>query len=400
MTDYTAYDQGLPCRNPACASHGQSHPNCKCYAGGHRSGYSEYAHGGHVEGCPHYAEGGDVQSPPQDDLPNTLGMHAADSGLLGMLTRTGHSRLSDPDAHHAKIHAFQRNGEESFHGHPLASGVSKKHLEPIMQRLGPIMNTQDSHPDGTASAISYLHSAMKGHDALDSHMGKTFGSEKLDVGDDKESTEELKNHLEDLQENPSKMLDIGGHLGALLPEHATHLAAQSAIAVNYLQSLKPKTQQLAPLDTKESVDKMAEAAYTRQVSLAQHPLKTLSFVKNGTLLPADITTIQTIYPGLYKSMINKAGEQLIEAKTKGKEIPYKQKQSLSLLLGQPLDFTQSQPAMAAILMANAPSGIHAETPQKKGDTSKATGVELKQINKVDEMFETPLEARQINRNKH
>lgn len=40
-----AYNAGLPCLNPHCKSHGQPHPNCRCYSGG-----EAYAKGGYVEG--------------------------------------------------------------------------------------------------------------------------------------------------------------------------------------------------------------------------------------------------------------------------------------------------------------------------------------------------------------
>src|ERR1035437_942684 len=61
--DNYAYDAGLVCQNSACKSHGQSHPNCKCY--------SEHAEGGeasfcsqerpHESGCQYFTEGGDTQ---------------------------------------------------------------------------------------------------------------------------------------------------------------------------------------------------------------------------------------------------------------------------------------------------------------------------------------------------
>lgn len=61
----------LPCLNPSCKSHGQPHPNCRCYG--------QMAEGGEVEsfcskdrphkpGCEYFAEGGAV--PDFDSLPN------------------------------------------------------------------------------------------------------------------------------------------------------------------------------------------------------------------------------------------------------------------------------------------------------------------------------------------
>src|ERR1700728_1671301 len=112
MTDYFAYDKGLPCRNPHCKSHGKPHPNCKCYGQGATSQaiVERYASGGKVEsycsrnqphqrGCEYYAEGGEISAPPQP-LPQfaenssvTLGHAAADQGLLGLLRDIGHPKM-------------------------------------------------------------------------------------------------------------------------------------------------------------------------------------------------------------------------------------------------------------------------------------------------------------------
>lgn len=76
MTTYYAYDNGLPCRNPACKSHGQPHPNCKCYAfkaeGGEAKSICE-AMQPHEKGCEYYADGGDTIDPSQVtvDSPDT-----------------------------------------------------------------------------------------------------------------------------------------------------------------------------------------------------------------------------------------------------------------------------------------------------------------------------------------
>ncbi len=62
-----AYDAGLPCLNPNCKSHGQPHPNCRCYSsaghfaeGGEVSKLRYCAQGQpHMDGC-EYAHGGRV----------------------------------------------------------------------------------------------------------------------------------------------------------------------------------------------------------------------------------------------------------------------------------------------------------------------------------------------------
>lgn len=413
MTSYAAYDQGLPCRNKQCHSYGEPHPNCRCYSGGNEN----YASGGsvcalnlpHDPGCALYAGGGPVQSQmvqqQPDNIPNAIGMAGVSQGLLSLLTQTGHAKLADPDSHIQKIHDLQNTPDDmatTIHEHPLAAGASKKNLIPIMQRLGnPILNGHP-HPEGLRSSIDYLNSSIKGEGELDHHMGKLLGTPKASdrIEENEGAREKLKTHLEDLKEHPEKMLNIGGSLGHYLPDHSASLAYHSAQATQYLDGLKPQTQQLAPLDTAESVDKMAQASYDRQLDIAEKPLLALQHLKDGTLIPQDLTTVQTIYPGLYQSMVKKATEALVNAKTKETEIPYKQKMTLSMLLGQPLDFTQSSMAAQAIIASAIPQQqAQAQKPMKSSHSkSGATAATLKQIDKVDELYQTPLEARQINRN--
>lgn len=61
----TSYDQGLPCLNPNCKSHGRPHPNCRCYGrmaeGGKVVNLRYCAHGkGHQPDCEYFKDGGEV----------------------------------------------------------------------------------------------------------------------------------------------------------------------------------------------------------------------------------------------------------------------------------------------------------------------------------------------------
>lgn len=74
----TPYDLNLPCLNPQCKSHGQPHPNCRCY------GFSEGGEVGHFcsegrshkEDCEYYAGGGKVE----EKLPSFDEMKAMQEG--------------------------------------------------------------------------------------------------------------------------------------------------------------------------------------------------------------------------------------------------------------------------------------------------------------------------------
>lgn len=427
-----------PCINPSCKSYGKYHPNCLCYAGpgGTSLENSRFAKGGmihekfcsknqkHNSNCEYFDNGGDVQSVPQgtglpqfhDDPLDTVNHVGADQGLLGLLKSIGFPNLQDPDKHvqtlqdaknaytgletkgaGSKLGSNIKSGDydgasETMSGHPLIGSISKKNLSPVLQRLSHPLMSQEPNPHGFRSGAEYLDSSIKGQSKLDKHMDKLFGKEsfpdKADV--DPKTREELKEHLESLQMNPSKMLEIGGKLGHYLPEHGVAVAAHSAQAISYLNSLKPTRSLNRPLDSMAPMGKMAEARYHRALDIAQKPLSVLHAAKDGTLNSLDIKTLSIVYPRLHQAMITKAGEKLIEAKTEGIEIPYKQKMGLSRLLGQPLDSSMTPQGMQAIIHSAGPQQMANQMVKQK----KASGVELNQINKVNSMSETPLQARQ------
>ena len=361
----------------------------------------------HLKGCEHYAEGGEIE---QDPLPQpahpsvALGHAAVNHGLLGLLKSAGHAKMADPEKHHktldkAKEHLSMNNVDkavDTLHNHPLAGSVGRENLKQIVGRLAQPMLSQDSSPASLRSSIDYLHSAIKGHDSLDSHVGKLIGDDKMQLEPDEKSREMLKSQLEEFREDPSKMLEIGGTLGHYLPDHGAQLGATAAQANNYLEALRPKTTQRNSLDEPSPPDAGEVSKWNRHLDIAQNPLMVLKHAKEGTLLPRDITTLQTLYPTLHRSMVDKVGEALINAKTKKVEIPYRQKQGLSMLLGQPLDSTMTPGSMQAIIASAGPQQMdNQQQPQKK--SQKVTGPQLKTIDKVDTMYETPLQQLQMDK---
>eukprot|EP00697_Spironema_sp_BW2_P008889 gnl/Spiro4/2361_TR1138_c0_g1_i1.p1 gnl/Spiro4/2361_TR1138_c0_g1~~gnl/Spiro4/2361_TR1138_c0_g1_i1.p1 ORF type:complete len:422 (+),score=-43.11 gnl/Spiro4/2361_TR1138_c0_g1_i1:69-1334(+) len=418
--DTFAYDHGLPCRNPNCRSHGRPHPNCKCYSGGGED-QGHLAHGGqvhfcatgmpHKQGCIYYADGGETIAPvrapqiaPPEDPNIALGHSAVEHGLLGLLQDVGRPNLSNPEGHKktfekAKEHLEKGNhgkAADVLHGTPLVGSMGRGHVKDSLSRLhGPIMAQQDD-AEGMRAAHDYLNSAIKGHNSVKTHMDSLLGrKDKHPIEADEDGRVVLKKHLEELNETPENLLDIGGKLGHYMPDHAPVLAATSATAVDYLNSIKPKSSQMSPLDQVMKPSKLAESSYDRQLDIAQKPLMILQHVKDGTIIPQDITTLSTIYPGLYKTLQTKASEALINAKDKDIEIPYRQKMGLSALLGQPLESTQSPLIMQSIMKIQGAQQAENQTKQPKN--KKATQVELNQINKTDELYATPLQAREMDR---
>lgn len=342
------------CRNKNCKSFGKSHPNCHCGAPSfsRQSKNLEYAKGGevhycstlgnHNEKCEHFADGGQIEE--NTKLSHEPGLSidhvAAEHGLHHLLSKTGHSKSENKNKH----------SEE------------------------------------------YMDHSKKGHKKTKHHMGSMHDKKYEAIEPKKESIGSLKSHLDSIHENPSKTLDVGGSLGQVFPDHAAELAAKTAVVADYFQSIKPLKQQNRPLDDPSPIDKIAESNYNRQLGLAEHPLSILSHVRSGTVLPSDLVTLNTIYPKLAKSMKEKAMDSFVESQSKGENLSYKHKMGLSAFLGVPLDSTMTQAFMSAIIQSQTEQ---MPTQQVGKNPSKATGVELKQINKVNALYETPLEARQI-----
>lgn len=372
----------------------------------------------HKPGCEYFKEGGEVSITPQNrmaDPSTTLGHAAVSHGLLGLVKDVGRARLSNSEKHAAFIeqtraqenelgnHLAARNHEGAaaeMHGNPIVGSASKNNLKHVMEQLGPSMMLNEANPEALKSSADYLNSAISGHDVLKSESKKIFGKRKSadEIKPDKNERESLKSHLTMFQEDPAQMFQVAGNLGHYMPEHATAIGAAAATAAKYLGSLKPQQPQAGPMDDPVPPDKSEMAAYNRQVDIAQKPHLLFQHVSDGTLLPQDVLTVQTIFPALYKSMIDKANDSLIEAKTKGVQIPYKQRQAMSLLIGQPLDATMTPDSMQAII-ASAGLQQAANQIQKAKEQNGTSAVQMNAIEKTDKLYETPLEARQINKNR-
>lgn len=338
------------CINTDCASYGRPHPNCVCYGPLSQAG-TFYAHGGqvcggpHKEDCIHFADGGTIAENKQihHNPADTLAHVALHHGLIGVLTKTGKSKSDN-------IHKA----------------------------------TED-----------YIDHAKRGHKSMHGHMENLFTTHRIEP--DKKSREDLKKHLHDLNLHPEKMLNVGGNLN--LPGHDAQLGALTGTAVNHFNAIKPKQAKSHPLDELTPVDKREESVFDRHLDLANNPALILQHVKDGMLLPSDISTLRALYPSLHEKMKEKGFEALVGAKEKGIEIPYKMKQSLGLLMGQDLDSTMSQSSMQAIIQSAGPQQMQNQqknTPSPK----KASGAELKQINRVTDMSATSLQDREIDKSKH
>jgi hypothetical protein len=300
----------------------------------------------HHPDCEHFADGGmirenqEIENNPDLSIDHSVLAH----GLLHLLTKAGHTRSEDPE----------RPAEDHIH----AVRTGRKDLESKSEHI-----------------LDLTHE----------HKIKT----------DPKRVESLREHLEDLRLNPQKLLDIGGDLGGSMPDHAAALAAKGAQVMNHFEMIKPKPSQLSPLSPVIPPSSMEEARYRRQLGIAEDPSSIYQSVKEGRLQPEDLNTVRALYPKLLGKMQEHLTGAIVNAKTQEKPIAHKQRMGLGMVLGQPLGFIDSPQAAQAIIKANGTPQQPAPPPIGKGKKTGATAQTQKTIDKVNDLYETPLEASQI-----
>lgn len=292
-------------------------------------------------------------------------------------------------------------GLGSIIGHPLVGAwAGERILSPVFSVLAKPFAENAINSEAMKSSIDYAANVAKGDRTLTNATKNIFkaGAEILpeNLMPKEESREKLKKSLNSMNENPQNMFNVGGNIGHYLPGHAAAAGAMATTAQNYFNNLKPKQSILSPLDEKPPIDKMQEAKYNRALDIAQQPLMSLQHVKNGTLQPVDVQTLNTIYPNLHSKIVNNLNESLIAAKAQNIQIPYAQRQAMSMLMATPLDSTMTPQAAQAIMMsANVQQSLNPAAGKSKNH--KASGTELTQINKVNSLYATASEQRQINK---
>lgn len=372
MVERWNVDHGIPCRNPSCRSFMRPHFGCKCGHGGPQTRSSgpsgpsaatraQYAHGGevnycsalqpHQEGCEFFIDGGRVEAQRETlDNPDLTLDHAIVShGLAHLLTKTGHTKSEDPSR-------------------PL---------------------------------IDHIDHAKLGRKELESHSKNLFETgREHKIKADPQQMQALSDHLNRLQENPQEALDVGGDLGKDMPVAAGILGAKAATIMNQMKATKPTSNQLNPMSPVIPPTRVQNMQYRRQLELAEKPALLYQRIKEGRVQPEDVKTVQAIYPKLFLRMQQQATEALIDAQSGGKKISYRQRMGLGLLLGQPLNYSETPEAAQAIIRANSGAAQEQQgAPEKGQKKSGATAAALKQINKADQLAETPIDASLIDMRK-
>lgn len=358
MTTYQAYDAGLPCKNPSCASHGKPHPNCRCYDGNMAEG-GEVQHfcatnKAHNNDCEYYAGGGSVGMP---DMPQ---------------------------------HADPASSVASFLGHGGLHGI-----------LGMDSNKPDQ-------IHRYNHAVKRGHKKFDAKVNHLFGGGSVEDEDYTKAHKKIEDWLENggitqevqdeihMHNAPQSFADGGkvkaseglqhdNHIANVYPEQNIMLQAAKGRMSSYLNSLKPQKNMPKLAFDSEPDTRQQEKSYKRALKTAANPLHILDKVKNGTIEPEDVGHLKNLYPELSETLQKKVTEQITKAQMNGKKPSYKVRQGLSLLMGIPLSGEMTPQNMMA---AQA-------TFQNKKDQQQASGQPQKKLSAIGKSYEsnlTPSEA--------
>lgn len=232
---------------------------------------------------------------------------------------------------------------------------------------------------GFKAAVEFMHATMKGESALNRAVSDVLkpvvGGSLKHLDKDMSDHKKLDERLQHLNQNPSAMLDTGKDTGHYLPDHGAAMGQLAATAVTYLNSIRPGTKTLSPLDRPIPPSSQEKYNYNAALSVAQRPTLVLDKIRNGTLTPLYIKHLNAMYPQLYQQMQSRLHEQIISQTAKGQSIPYSTRLQLAMFLGQPLDSTMTPAAISTVQSQGAAKGQQPQdAPSVKGNTSKLSGI--------------------------
>lgn len=169
--------------------------------------------------------------------------------------------------------------------------------------------------------------------------------------ENKADHKELSEKLSELQNDPSKLMDLISqnteHFQDAAPQTADGLSMTAARSLQFLASKLPNRPNANPFDTPYEPSDSEIAGFNRYKNVVENPLVALDQIKLGTIMPETIETLSTVFPKLYDEMKSSVMEQASNMLAKKKPIPYQTKQALSMFLGEPLDASFTPPAVMA-----------------------------------------------------
>jgi hypothetical protein len=188
------------------------------------------------------------------------------------------------------------------------------------------------------------------------------------------------------------MTSIHPNISHTAPNIAPHIFSSASNAVQFLNNKLPNQGNELPGDQDAKPSIAQRNAWLDLHEAVNNPISVLDHVNQGTLNSHHLEALQTVYPDLYQEMSQKILENLGESKSKDQSLPYQKRLSISKFIGQPVDSTMTPESMLTILNSAGPN--QGPNAQAQKSPKRASGTELKQINKVNDLYQTPEQTRQ------
>lgn len=178
------------------------------------------------------------------------------------------------------------------------------------------------------------------------------------VGDRSEKKlDKIKTQLQDVTTTPEKALDVFHNathdLYVSAPKTASGVQMASLRAAKFLSSKLPNQAPQKLLDPKSKPSPADLSKFFKYYEAVNNPTSVLDRLAHGVVAPESIEALNAVYPKLYGEMKASVMNELNQAMTKGKYIPYRTKVGLSMFLGQDLDSSTTPASIQATQSALA-----------------------------------------------
>lgn len=192
---------------------------------------------------------------------------------------------------------------------------------------------------------------------------------------------------------PDRLIDhfasLHNTLDAAAPNLAPHVYSTAANAVQFLNSKLPSSGNELPGDKVIAPSQSQQNRWLELHKTVNDPITILDQIKNNTVNSHHVDALKSVYPDLHQEMSQKMIEQLGALKANGGTIPYQRKLAIGKFIGAPVDSTMTLQSMQAIMQSANSNQAPASQPQSP---KKASGTALKQVDKVNSIYQTPIQA--------
>ena len=270
----------------------------------------------------------------------------------------------------------------------LGAYLGAKHLDKVLPAIGEKLLSSPLTASGVKASLDLAEAVVKGQTALNKAAKAVFeegSNESLNaLLPDQRSKDKLMSKVESAMTNPAEVLHEDP-LAQYMPDHSVSMGATMGRAVQYLNTLRPDTAKTTPLGGDRVPTDIEKANYDRALETVEQPLSIFKRIRNGSLLPSDITAVKTVYPDIFPRLQQKLTEAMIHHVDSGKLVPYKTALTLGMLLGTPLEpSTLPQNMLANQPLAQGapqpPQGAHKPSSRKPGVDSAKGLTKLSQSN--------------------